>query len=113
MEISYGGLSWTYVDVALNQDKKIVLVSLAASYESIERAKEQFVAACQVFTQKYGQGNVYKEEQRTFWTDNINGVELSYEESSTINGDDRCFCTLRYMNKDLFEAVQEENTPDV
>lgn len=113
MEISFGGLSWTYVDVALNQDKKIVLVSLAASYESIERAKEQFVAACQVFTQKYGQGNVYKEEQRAFWTDNINGVELSYEESSTINGDDRCFCTLRYMNKDLFEAVQEENTPDV
>lgn len=113
MDISYGGLSWNYVDVGLNQDNKIALVSLMASYESIDRAKEQFDSACQVFTQKYGPGNIYKEEHRAFWTDNINGVELSYEESSTVSGEDRCFCTLRYLNKKLYEAITESNVPDV
>lgn len=113
MDISYGGLSWNYVDVGLNQDNEIALVSLMASYESIDRAKEQFDAACQVFTQKYGEGNVYKEEKRVFWTDNINGIEISYEESSTVSGEDRCFCTLRYLNKELYEAISESNVPDV
>lgn len=113
LEIAYGGLSWHYVDVALNQDNQIVQISIAASYESIDRAKEQFDAACPVFTQKYGKGNFYKDELKAFWTDNINGIELSYEESSSISGDDRCFCTLRYLNKDLYEALEKANTPDV
>ncbi len=113
MEISYGGLSWNYVDVGLNQDNMIALISLTASYESVDRAKEHFDAACQVFTNKYGKGNLYKEDHRAFWTDNINGVELYYEESSTVNGDDRCFCTLRYLNKELFEFVEKDNIPDV
>lgn len=113
LDINYGGLSWHYVDVSLNEDRKIVQIKLVGSYESIERAKEQFETATQIFTQKYGVGNNNEEYQLKFWTDNTNSVGLSYEESSSINGSDRCFCSLYYVNIELADALDKANTPDV
>ena len=113
LELRYGGLSWTYVDVILNEDKKIVSISMVASYESIERAKDQFDAAIKVFTQKYGIGNYNDDHQNVYWTDDINSVGLTYEESSAINGNDRSFCTLYYVNIELATALEIANTPDV
>ena len=113
LEIAYGGLSWHYVDVTLDKEKKIAQIAIVASFENIERAKEQFNAAGQVFTQKYGQGNINQEAQNAFWTDDTNSVGLSYMESSAINGEDRSFCTLYYVNRDLYNALEEANIPDV
>ena len=113
LEIGYGGLSWHYVDVTLDKEKKIAQIAIVASFENIERAKEQFNAAGQVFTQKYGQGNINQEAQNAFWTDNTNSVGLSYMESSAINGKDRSFCTLYYVSRDLYNALEEANIPDV
>ena len=113
LEIAYGGLSWHYVDVTLDKDKKIAQISIVASFENIERAKEQFNAAGQVFTQKYGQGNINQEAQNAFWTDDTNSVGLSYMESSAINGEDRSFCTLYYVSRELYTALEEANIPDV
>ena len=112
-EIAYGGLSWHYVDVTLDKEKKIAQISIVASFENIERAKEQFNAAGHVFTQKYGQGNINQEAQNAFWTDDTNSVGLSYMESSALNGKDRSFCTLYYVNRDLYNALEEANIPDV
>ena len=112
-EIAYGGLSWHYVDVTLDKEKKIAQISIVASFENIERAKEQFNAAGRVFTQKYGQGNINQEAQNAFWTDDTNSVGLSYMESSAINGEDRSFCTLYYVSRDLYKALEEANIPDV
>ena len=112
-EIAYGGLSWHYVDVTLDKEKKIAQISIVASFENIERAKEQFNAAGQVFTQKYGQGNINQEAQNAFWTDDTNSVGLSYMESSAINGEDRSFCTLYYVSRELYTALAEANIPDV
>ena len=109
----YGGLSWHYVDVTLNEGNQIVQICLTASYENIERAKEQFTAAVGLFRQKYGKGNMDAESQNTFWTDNINSVGLSYAESSAVNGNDRSFCELYYVNIELWEALEEANMPDV
>lgn len=111
LDITYGSLSWNFIDIALNQEKKVAIISLSASYMSIDRARDQFEAACQIFTQKYGKGNI--EEMSAFWTDEINRIELFYEEGSAINGEDRCFCTLRYLNQDLYETIAESNTQDV
>lgn len=113
LEIAYGGLSWHYVDVTLDKDKKIAQIAIVASFENIERAKEQFNAAGQVFTQKYGQGNVNQEAQNAFWTDDTNSVGLTYMESSALNGEDRSFCTLYYVSRDLYNALEEANVPDV
>ena len=113
LEIAYGGLSWHYVDVTLDKEKKITQIAIVASFENIERAKEQFNTAGQVFTQKYGQGNINQEAQNAFWTDDTNSVGLSYMESSAINGEDRSFCTLYYVNRDLYNALEEANIPDV
>lgn len=110
---AYGGLSWHYVDVTLNENKQIVQICLTASYENIERAKEQFSAAIGVFTQKYGKGNVNEDEQSAFWTDDTNSVGLSFVESSAVNGNDRSFCQLYYVNIDLADALDKANTPDV
>ena len=113
LEIPYGGLSWHYVDVTLDKDKKIVQIAIVASFENIERAKEQFNAAGQVFTQKYGKGNVNQEYQNAFWTDDTNSVGLTYMESSALNGEDRSFCTLYYVNRELYDAYEKANAPDV
>ena len=113
LEISHGGLSWHYVDVTLDKEKKIAQISIVASFENIERAKEQYNAAGQVFTQKYGQGNISQETQNTFWTDDTNFVGLSYMESSAINGEDRSFCTLYYVSRELYTSLEEANIPDV
>ena len=113
LEISYVGLSWHYVDVTLDKEKKIAQISIVASFENIERAKEQYNAAVQVFTQKYGQGNIDQEAQNAFWTDDTNSVGLSYMESSAINGEDRSFCTLYYVSRELYTSLEEANIPDV
>lgn len=113
LEIAYGGLSWHYVDVTLDKEKKIAQIAIVASFENIERAKEQFNTAGQVFTQKYGQGNINQEAQNAFWTDDTNSVGLTYMESSALNGEDRSFCTLYYVNRDLYTALEEANIPDV
>ena len=113
LEIAYGGLSWHYVDVTLDKEKKIAQIAIVASFENIERAKEQFNTAGRVFTQKYGQGNINQEAQNAFWTDDTNSVGLSYMESSAINGEDRSFCTLYYVSRDLYKALEEANIPDV
>jgi len=110
---SYGGLSWHYVDITLNESNQIVQICLTASYENLERAKEQYSAAIGVFTQKYGKGNINEEYQNAFWTDDTNSVGLSYIESSAVNGNDRSFCTLYYVNIELWEALEEANMPDV
>lgn len=113
LEIVYGGLSWHYVDVTLDNDMRIAQISIVASFENIERAKAQFDAASQVFTQKYGPGNINKEDQNVFWTDDTNAVGISYMESRALNGDDRSFCTLYYVSRDLYNALVEANIPDV
>ena len=99
--------------MTLDKEKKIAQISIVASFENIERAKEQYNAAGQVFTQKYGQGNISQETQNTFWTDDTNFVGLSYMESSAINGEDRSFCTLYYVSRELYTSLEEANIPDV
>lgn len=113
LEIVYGGLSWHYVDVTLDKEKKIAQIAIVASFENIDRAKEQFNAAGYVFTQKYGQGNVNQEAQNAFWTDDTNSVGLSYMETSALSGEDRSFCTLYYVSRDLYNTLEEANIPDV
>ena len=109
---NYGGLSWHYVDVRLSKDNLIVSVAIMASYENLEMAKKQFLDATRIFTRKYGSGN-QKGEQTVFWTDNTNSVGLNYEESSTIAGNTRSFCTLYYVNIALSDEWDKNNVPDV
>ena len=113
LDINYGGLSWHYLDVSLNDNKQIVQITLVGSFENIERAKEQFAAAKEIFTQKYGKGNSNEEYQNVFWTDDTNSVGITYKESSAINGNDRSFCSLYYVNIDLATALENANIPDV
>lgn len=113
LPISYGGFSWHCVDVCLNESNKIVSITLSASYESIDIAKEHFDAAEKIFTQKYGKGNLDEKNHSHLWTDEINFVGLQYTESATIGGDNRCFCILQYANNELFKDLQRANTPDV
>ncbi len=111
LSFNYGGLSWTYVDVAVNSNSDVYMVKLVGSYESEETAKQQYESAVAIFSQKYGKGNVI--ENNTFWTDNANSVGLIYYKASTLNGSDRNFCELYYTNIELFEKVGVENKPDI
>lgn len=112
-QINYGALSWHYVDVILNKDKKITEIRIVASFENIDRAKEQYDTACLVLSQKYGKGNANDEYQTTFWTDDTNSVGVNYVKSSALDGSDRCFCTMYYVNRELANEAEKESTPDV
>lgn len=109
---NYGNLAWHYVDIKLSKDNLIVAIAMTASFESLDLAKQQFLDAIQIFTKKYGNGN-HKETQSIFWTDNTNSVGLHYEESSTITGATRSFCTLYYVNIALSDEWDKNNIPDV
>ena len=111
MNFTYGGLSWSYVDVGVTKDSEVYVLNLVGSYESVESAKQQYDAAVAIFTQKYGKGNV--KEGNTYWTDDVNSVGLSYHESSALDGSDRSFCELYYINIALGEKVNAENQPDI
>lgn len=112
MNFAYGGLSWTYVDIGVTKDKEVYTVYLVGSYESVENAQKQFDAAVELFTQKYGKGNKV-EDGAMFWTDNTNSVGLRYYASSALNGADRSFCELYYVNIELSDKVEEENQLDI
>ena len=105
LTINYGGQAWNYCDTHLNEANEVMEVDLVASFESVERAKDLFDSMVAKLSEKYGKGNI--EGSDAFWTDGVNGIGLSYSESSAINGNDRSFCTLGYMNRDLMQTFQE------
>lgn len=111
LNFNYGGLSWSYVDVGVTKDSEVYVINIVGSYESEASAKQQYDAAVAIFTQKYGEGNVC--ENNTFWTDDVNSVGLTYYTSSVLNGSDRSFCELYYVNRALSDQVDAENQPDI
>ena len=112
MDIYYGGASWSYIDVFLDEDSKVICIRLNASFESIDRAKEHFAVMKSILKQTYGKGNEV-DENIAFWTDDTNSVRISYEESSAINGNDRSFCYMDYINIELSNEYEQANVPDV
>lgn len=116
LNFNYGGLTWTYIDVGTTNDSKVYAVSLVGSYESMESAKQQYDSAVAIFTKKYGKGNVNESDSNgsnIYWTDDVNSVRLICYKSSAVNGSDRCFCELYYINNALSDKVDAENQPDI
>lgn len=112
MDIYYGGTSWSYIDVFLDEDSKVICIRLNASFESIDRAKDHFTMMKSTLEQTYGKGNEI-DENIAFWTDDTNSVRISYEESSAINGNNRSFCYMDYINIELSNEYEQANEPDV
>ena len=112
MDIYYGGASWSYIDVFLDENSKVICIRLNASFESIDRAKDHFTMMKSTLKQTYGKGNEV-DENIAFWTDDTNSVRISYEESNAINGNDRSFCYMDYINIELFNEYEQANVPDV
>lgn len=113
LSFSYAGCAWTYVDVTLDGDDSITAIGLTASYENIENAKRQYEQIVSTFEQKYGRGNVHPEGQLTFWTDDVNSVGVYYQESASIDGSDRSFCSLYYTNIALSDKLDAQNMSDI
>ena len=112
-DINYEGLSWNYVDVTLNEENQIVQITIVASYNNIEKAKEQFAAATKVFNQKYGKGNTYEENHYGIWTDGSNYVDLTLETEDAAIGNDRIFCSISYVNIELGNAFDEASASEI
>lgn len=112
MDIYYGGASWSYIDVFLDEDSKVICIRLNASFESIDRAKDHFTVMKSTLEQTYGKGNEV-DDNIAFWTDDTNSVRISYEESSAINGNDRSFFYMDYINIELSNEYEQANVPDV
>lgn len=109
----YGDGLLQYVDVTLDGDDNITAIGLTASYENIENAKRQYEQIVSTFEQKYGKGNVHPEGQLTFWTDDVNSVGVYYQESASIDGSDRSFCSLYYTNIALSDKLDAQNMSDI
>lgn len=109
--ILYGGLSWTYIQVGISEDSKVYFIGLVGTYESLETAKQQYDNTVEIFVQKYGMGN--ESENNTFWTDETNSVSISYYKSSTMDGSDRYFCELAYINAALLDKIAADNLSDI
>ena len=111
-DFSFGGFSWSYADFLLNEESVLYELSFIRSYENIERAKEQFEQIIATLTQKYGRSN-RPNESTAFWTDDTVSVGTMYEEASAIDGNDRCFCHLYYVNISLTERARDAATSDL
>ena len=113
MDFLFGGFSWMYVDIDLNKEGRVAAIRLTSSYENVESAQRQYDQVSALFKQKYGNGNLHPSNQLTFWTDNVNSVGVEYEQSSAINGNDRSFCVLYYVNIALADSIEEANASDI
>lgn len=111
LSFGYGGLSWMYIDVLVNNNSEVFVISMTESYESIDSAKKQYDAAVSIFTKKYGKGNVV--DDTTTWTDGISEIEISYEKAAAEDGSDRSFCYLVYRNIELSQKLREEIREDI
>ena len=112
LDFSFGGYNWSYADFNLNEESLLYAISFVHSYENVERAKEQFEDLVVILTQKYGPSN-QNDEASVFWTDGITSVGTSYDESSAINGNDRSFCYLYYVNMAIGEQAEKDATDDL
>jgi hypothetical protein len=105
-DFSFGGHNWSYADFNLNEESLLCAISFVHSYENIERAKEQYEELVETLTQKYGRYN-RNDESSVYWTDGTTSVGTRFEESSAINGNDRSFCYLYYVDNTLIEQVKD------
>ncbi|MBP3482486.1 MAG: hypothetical protein J6K28_03740 [Alistipes sp.] len=113
---AFANLSWTYVEVDLNEKSQVYCIAIIGSYESVENAKKQYDLVVSTYTEKYGKGNYDQnssDSETVFWTDDVNSVGVQYEKSAAINGSDRSFCTLYYTNIALLDKFEKYNTPDI
>ena len=74
--------------------------------------KDHFTVMKSTLMQTYGKGNEI-DDNIAFWTDDTNSVRISYEESNAINGNDRSFCYMDYINIELGNKYEMDNVPDV
>ena len=100
-DFNFGGHSWSYADFNLNEESLLCAISFIHSYENVERAKEQYEELVETLSQKYGRYNRNDESGTRF------------EESSAINGNDRSFCYLYYVDNTLIEQVKDDATDDL
>ena len=111
LSFGYGGLPWLYIDVLVNNNSEVYVISMVGSYESIDSAKKQYDAAVSTFTKKYGKGNVV--DDATIWTDGISEIEIRYEKTAAKGGSDRSFCYLVYRNIELSQKQSEGISEDI
>ena len=109
----YGNMGWTYCDVIVTDDDEVVTIKLVSSYENLDDAEKQYKIAVELFTNKYGKANVSDDNKLSFWTDDINTVGVQYDNSSAINGNDRSFCELYYVNIALSDKAEKEIELDI
>lgn len=113
---SFGTRFWHYARVYVDQKDLVYRIELTQTFESIDKAKEEYESVYALYTHKYGKGNEQhndKGESLTFWTDDTNSVGVFYEESATIKGEDRSYCILYYVNRELADAVDAAMQPDI
>ena len=111
-DFNFGGHSWSYADFNLNEESLLCAISFIHSYENVERAKEQYEELVETLSQKYGRYN-RNDESSVYWTDGTTSVGTRFEESSAINGNDRSFCYLYYVDNTLIEQVKDDATDDL
>ena len=90
-------------------------IEFSSSYEGKERAKKHFDVLKASLEQKYGECNVIQTPDRIILegTDGVTSVCLTRYESSTLNGENRFFCSLVYIDDVLYNTFAAQNTPDL
>ena len=105
---SYGGVTWHYMDVYVNKEGIIAAIELTASLESQEQAQNLYDKMSKVLFQKYGVNNKSSipEGRRAFWTDDKNSIGLVCYKGMTVDGRNRYFCSMYYVNRDLYGKIE-------
>lgn len=109
--IEYGGLVWDYVIISTSEESNVFSIQLQSVFESIETAKQQYDITTNLFSQKYGKFNSF--EQGAFWTDDTNSVRVYYYKGKAMDGTDRYYCILDYVNIDIKDRIEADNQSDI
>lgn len=113
----YGGGAWTYADILLDEKNRVKDIEFTFSNKENESAENQFEVLKASLVQKYGEYNIRQAPDKfkslLKWTDGVTSIGLSYYEGRALNGENRFFCTLFYVDDVLANPYSEQKAADL
>lgn len=108
-EFFYGGESWHHINVFISKEGRIAGLQFNTSYGRQAQVQKQYERLCQALSKKYGEGNKNNKQahKNMLWTDNINTVGVTMTRVTSESGVRCAYCTLYYLNIELYEKVLE------
>jgi len=113
---SFGGYNWTYLRLFVNDKDMLTGMQFTFTADEFEPITDQYMSLKEALSDKYGRAREAKDKDKSRycrWTDGKTLLVLSVEESTTVDGETKSFCTLNYYDWELQSDLENSGKTEL